>query len=159
MRTTGDRGNQAVSLKAQIQEDVKDAMRAREKERLGALRLISAAIKQIEVDTREDLDDAGVTAVLDKMAKQRRESLEQYEKAGRDDLAATERFELDLIAAYLPEPLNDAELSALIDAAIADTGAAGMQDMGKVMGILKPQVQGRADMKALSGQVRGRLNA
>lgn len=148
-----------MSLKAQIQEDVKTAMRSRDRERTGALRLVSAAIKQIEVDTREELDDAGVTAVLDKMAKQRRESLEQFEKAGREDLAAKERYELDVIARYLPEPLSDAELSALIDTAIADTGASGMPDMGKVMGVLKPQVQGRADMKALSGQVRERLNA
>ncbi|MEM1412227.1 MAG: GatB/YqeY domain-containing protein [Pseudomonadota bacterium] len=148
-----------MALKDQIQEDVKNAMRARDKERIGALRLISAAIKQIEVDTREDLDDAGVVTVLDKMAKQRRESLEQYEKAGREDLAEKERFELSVIADYLPEPLGEGEITALIDAAIAETGAAGMQDMGKVMGVLKPQVQGRADMKALSGQVRGRLNA
>ena len=155
----GLRGEPSMALKAQIQEDVKNAMRARDKDRIGALRLISAAIKQIEVDTREELDDAGVTAVLDKMVKQRRDSLEQFEKAGRDDLAAKERFELEIISAYLPEPLSEAELTALIDAAIADTGAAGMQDMGKVMGVLKPQVQGRADMKALSGQVRGRLNA
>ena len=148
-----------MTLKSQIQEDVKNAMRARDKERLGALRLLSAAIKQIEVDTREELDDAGVLAVLDKMSKQRRESLEQYEKAGREDLAAKERFELEVIANYLPEPLSDAEVQALVDQAIASTGAAGMQDMGKVMGQLKPQVQGRADMKALSGLVRERLNA
>jgi uncharacterized protein YqeY len=148
-----------VTLKTQIQDDVKDAMRARDKERIGALRLLSAAIKQIEVDTREDLDDAGVLAVLDKMSKQRRESLEQYEKAGREDLANQERFELEVIANYLPEPLSDAEIAALVDQAIADTGASGMQDMGKVMGQLKPQVQGRADMKALSGLVRERLNA
>lgn len=148
-----------MTLKTQIQDDVKDAMRARDKERLGALRLLSAAIKQIEVDTREELDDAGVLAVLDKMSKQRRESLEQYEKAGRDDLAAKERFELEVIAHYLPEPLSSDEIAALVDEAIASTGAAGMQDMGKVMGQLKPQVQGRADMKALSGLVRERLNA
>jgi uncharacterized protein YqeY len=148
-----------MTLKSQIQDDVKDAMRARDKERLGALRLLSAAIKQIEVDTRDDLDDAGVLAVLDKMSKQRRESLEQYEKAGREDLAAKERFELEVIANYLPEPLSDAEIAALIDEAITGTGAAGVQDMGKVMGQLKPQVQGRADMKALSGLVRERLNA
>ncbi|MEE4174699.1 MAG: GatB/YqeY domain-containing protein [Xanthomonadales bacterium] len=148
-----------MTLKTQIQDDVKDAMRARDKERIGALRLLSAAIKQIEVDTREDLDDAGVLAVLDKMSKQRRESLEQYEKAGREDLANQERFELEVIANYLPEPLSDAEIAALVDQAIADTGASGMQDMGKVMGQLKPQVQGRADMKALSGLVRERLNA
>ena len=148
-----------MTLKTQIQDDVKDAMRARDKERIAALRLLSAAIKQIEVDTREDLDDAGVLAVLDKMAKQRRESLEQFESAGREDLANRERFELEVIANYLPEPLSDAEIVALVDEAIASTGAAGMQDMGKVMGQLKPQVQGRADMKALSGLVRERLNA
>ncbi len=148
-----------MTLKTQIQDDVKDAMRARDKERIGALRLLSAAIKQIEVDTREELDDAGVLAVLDKMTKQRRESLEQYEKAGREDLAAKERFELEVIANYLPEPLSSDEIAALVDEAIASTGAAGMQDMGKVMGQLKPQVQGRADMKALSGLVRERLNA
>ena len=148
-----------MTLKTQIQDDVKDAMRARDRERIGALRLVSAAIKQIEVDTREELDDAGVLAVLDKMSKQRRESLEQYEKAGREDLAAQERFELEVLAAYLPEPLSDAEIEALVDEAIHRTGAAGMQDMGKVMVQLKPQVQGRADMKALSGLVRERLNA
>lgn len=148
-----------MTLKTQIQDDVKDAMRARDKERIAALRLLSAAIKQIEVDTREDLDDAGVLAVLDKMSKQRRESLEQFESAGREDLANRERFELEVIANYLPEPLSDAEIVALVDEAIASTGAAGMQDMGKVMGQLKPQVQGRADMKALSGLVRERLNA
>jgi uncharacterized protein YqeY len=148
-----------MTLKTQIQDDVKDAMRARDRERLGALRLLSAAIKQIEVDTREELDDAGVLAVLDKMSKQRRESLEQYEKAGREDLATKERFELEVLANYLPEPLSGDEIKALVDEAIASTGAAGMQDMGKVMGQLKPQVQGRADMKALSGLVRERLNA
>jgi len=147
-----------MSLKERIQEDVKQAMRARDKERIGTLRMVSAAIKQVEVDTREDLDDAGVTAVLDKMAKQRRESLEQYEKAGRDDLAAQERYELEVLADYLPEPLSEAELDALVGEAISATGAEGMQDMGKVMGVLKPQVQGRADMKALSGVVRARLS-
>jgi uncharacterized protein YqeY len=148
-----------VSLKARIQEDVKQAMRARDRERVSALRMVSAAIKQVEVDSRSELDDAGVTTVLDKMAKQRRESLEQYEKAGRDDLAQQERYELDLLADYLPEPLDDAEIERLIDEAISATGASGMQDMGKVMGMLKPAVQGRADMKALSGLVRARLNA
>ncbi len=149
----------SMTLKARIQDDVKQAMRARDKERIGTLRLVSAAIKQVEVDTREELDDAGVTAVLDKMAKQRRESLEQYEKAGRDDLAAQERYELGVLADYLPEPLDDAELARLMDEAIAATGAEGMQDMGAVMGFLKPKVQGRADMKALSGAVRARLGA
>jgi len=148
-----------MSLKATIQEDVKSAMRARDKARLGVLRLISAAIKQKEVDDRVDLDDAGVLAVLDKMAKQRRESLEQYSKAGRQDLADQEQFELDLIATYLPEPLGEDELARLIDQVIVDTGASGMRDMGAVMGALKPQVQGRADMKAVSAAVRDRLNS
>lgn len=134
-------------------------MRARDRDRISALRMVSAAIKQVEVDTRAELDDAGVTAVIDKMAKQRRESLEQYEKAGRDDLAAQERFELELLADYLPEPLTDAEIARLVDEAVDAVGATGMQDMGKVMGLLKPQVQGRTDMKALSGLVRERLNA
>ena len=120
---------------------------------------MAAAIKQIEVDSRSELDDAGVTAVLDKMAKQRRESLEQYEKAGRDDLAEQERFELALLSDYLPEPLGEEELAALIDAAIAESGASSMRDMGQVMGLLKDQVAGRADMKAVSGTVRARLNA
>lgn len=134
-------------------------MRARDRDRISALRMVSAAIKQVEVDSRAELDDAGVTAVIDKMAKQRRESLEQYEKAGREDLAAQERFELELLADYLPEPLSDAEIARLVDEAVEATGATGMQDMGKVMGLLKPQVQGRTDMKALSGLVRERLNA
>jgi uncharacterized protein YqeY len=147
-----------MSLKTQIQEDVKNAMRARDKGRLGVLRLISAAIKQIEVDERSELDEAGVISVLDKMAKQRRESLEQYVNAGRDDLAEQERFELGILADYLPEPIGESELERLIDQAIADSGAANMRDMGKVMGLLKPQVQGRADMKAVSGAVRARLD-
>ena len=147
-----------MSLKTKIQEDVKDAMRARDKARIGTLRMVSAAIKQVEVDTRSEMDDDAVALVLDKMAKQRRESLEQYESAGRDDLAEQERYELGVLADYLPEPLEAAELERLIDEAIASTEAAGMQDMGKVMGVLKPQVQGRADMKALSGAVRARLN-
>ena len=148
-----------MSLKSRISEDVKQAMRARERARLGALRLITAAIKQKEVDERVDLDDTGVLAVLDKMAKQRRESLAQYEQAGRQDLADQERFELDLIAGYLPEPLAGDELARLIDEAVAATGAESMRDMGRVMGQLRDQVQGRADMKAVSAAVRDRLNA
>lgn len=148
-----------MSLKEKILEDVKNAMRARDKERTGVLRLVTAAIKQVEVDSRSELDDEAVVIVLDKMAKQRRESLEQYESAGRDDLAAQERYELEVLADYLPEPLDEAELERLVKEAISSTGASGMQDMGKVMGVLKPQVQGRADMKALSGAVRARLNA
>ena len=147
----------AMSLKARIQEDVKQAMKAREKERLAVLRLITAAIKQIEVDQRVELDDEAVTAVLDKMVKQRRESLAQYQQAGRDDLARQEQYELDLIATYLPEPLSAQQLDQIINETIALTGAGSAQDMGKVMGLLKPLVQGRADMKAVSATVRSRL--
>lgn len=148
-----------MSLRNRIQEDVKDAMRAREKDRLAVLRLVTAAIKQKEVDERIEMDDPAVLAVLDKMAKQRRESLEQYEKHGREDLAKQERFELELLKDYLPEPLSEDALSELISAAIAETGASGMKDMGAVMGQLREQVQGRADMKAVSNAVRSRLTA
>lgn len=146
-----------MSLKARIQEDVKLAMKAREKERLAVLRLITAAIKQIEVDQRVELDDEAVTVVLDKMVKQRRESLAQYQQAGRDDLARQEQYELDLIATYLPEPLSAEQLDQIINETIALTSASSAQDMGKVMGMLKPMVQGRADMKAVSATVRSRL--
>jgi uncharacterized protein len=145
------------TLKGQIQEDVKSAMRARDQRRLTALRLITAAIKQVEVDQRIEMDDTGVLAVLDKMVKQRRDSLEQYQSAGRDDLAAQEKFELDLIANYLPEALSGEELSALIKQAIIDTGASSMRDMGSVMNKLRDKVQGRADMKAVSTAVKEQL--
>jgi uncharacterized protein YqeY len=148
-----------MPLKSRIQDDVKEAMRARDRERLGVLRLITAAIKQKEVDERVELDDTAVLAVLDKMAKQRRESLEQYQSAGRDDLAKQERFELELIAGYLPEPLDAAELEGLIRAAVEAAGAASMRDMGAVMARLRDQVQGRADMKAVSGAVKEILSA
>lgn len=148
-----------MSLKARIQEDVKNAMRAHERERLAVLRLVSAAIKQKEVDERIELDDAQVLAVLDKMVKQRRESLEQYRGAGREDLAAQEAFELDLIQTYLPEPLGEDELAALIRATIAEVGASGIRDMGAVMNALREQVQGRADMKAVSQAVKNQLMA
>ncbi|MDX1460889.1 MAG: GatB/YqeY domain-containing protein [Xanthomonadales bacterium] len=147
-----------MTLKQQIQEDVKQAMRARERQRLAVLRMISAAIKQKEVDERIELDDAAVLAVLDKMGKQRRESLEQYERAGREDLAAQERFELNVLGGYLPEPLSDDELARLIDEAIAASGAESVRDMGSVMGALKAKVQGRADMKSVSAAVRNRLS-
>ena len=147
-----------MSLKNRIQEDVKDAMRARDRLRLPVLRLITAAIKQKEVDDRVEMDDTAVLVVLDKMAKQRRESLEQYEKAEREDLAQQERFELELLKDYLPEQLAEEELAALITQAIADTGASSMRDMGAVMGLLKDQVQGRADMKAVSNTVRASLS-
>jgi uncharacterized protein YqeY len=146
-----------MSLKAHIQDQVKDAMRARDKERLPVLRLITAAIKQIEVDQRIELDDTAVLAVLDKMAKQRRESLEQYEKAGREDLAIQERYELELLKDFLPEQLGEEELAEMIAGAISDTGASSMRDMGAVMAQLKEKVQGRADMKAVSNAVRSSL--
>jgi uncharacterized protein YqeY len=148
-----------MSLKARIQEDIKTAMRAHERERLAVLRLVSAAIKQKEVDERIELDDSQVLAVLDKMVKQRRESLEQYEKAGREDLAATERYELGLIGEYLPEALGGDELAELIQAVIAETGASSIRDMGAVMNALRSQVQGRADMKAVSQAVKTQLTS
>jgi uncharacterized protein YqeY len=148
----------AMSLKSRIQDDIKTAMRARERERLGCLRLITAAIKQKEVDERVELDDAAVLAVLDKMVKQRRESLEQYESAGRSDLAEQERWELELISTYLPEQLGADELNTLIGEAVESAGATSMRDMGAVMAKLRPQVQGRADMKAVSTAVREMLN-
>lgn len=148
-----------MTLKAKIQEDVKTAMRARDQKRLTALRLITAAIKQIEVDKRIELDDQAVLGVLDKMVKQRRESLDQYQSAGRDDLAAQEQYELDLLAPYLPEPLSDDEIAALIKQAVADTGASSIRDMGAVMNKLRGDVQGRADMKAVSSAVKAQLSA
>jgi uncharacterized protein YqeY len=148
----------ASELKQRIQTDVTAAMRAKDKARLSALRLVTAAIKQVEVDSRSELDDAGVLSVLEKMLKQRRDSLEQYESAGRTDLADQERFEIDIIEAYMPEALPAEELEALIDAAIAETGAASMRDMGKVMGVLKSRVQGRADMGAVSATVKQKLS-
>ncbi|MEX0421600.1 GatB/YqeY domain-containing protein [Spiribacter pallidus] len=144
-------------LKTAIADAVKTAMKAGEKDRLSTLRMVSAAIKQKEVDERRSLEDADVLAILDKMVKQRRESLEQYESAGRDDLASAERAEIALIGEFLPQPLTDAEIDALIDAAIDETGAESVRDMGKVMGIIKPKAQGRADMGAVSGRVKVKL--
>ena len=146
-----------MTLKVQILDDVKSAMRARDQKRLTALRLITAAIKQIEVDKRIEVDDQIVLSILDKMVKQRRESLEQYESAGRDDLASQEKFELELISVYLPEALSDAEVAELISKAIADTGASSIRDMGAVMNKLRADVQGRADMKAVSSAVKEQL--
>jgi uncharacterized protein YqeY len=148
-----------MSLKTRILDDVKTAMRSHDRERLAALRMVTAAIKQREVDERIELDDDDVLLVLDKMCKQRRESLEQYNKAGRDDLAAQESFELELIQTYLPEQLDDTEIAALIDSAVEATGAESIRDMGAVMGSLRSQVQGRADMKQVSAAVRNRLGA
>jgi uncharacterized protein YqeY len=145
------------SLKTRIQEDMKTAMRQRDKVRLGAVRLILAAVKQREVDSRQDLDDPQIIAVLDKMLKQRRESLVQFSKAGRDDLVAQEQFEVDLIKTYMPEELSGEEIESHISAAITATGATGMRDMGKVMGELKSQLMGRADMAVVSREVKARL--
>lgn len=146
------------SLTQRITEDIRTAMRAKDKARLGVLRLISAAIKQREVDERITLDEAQVIAVLDKMAKQRRESLDQYRSAGREDLAQQEEFELNVLRDYLPQPLSESELEQLIDSAVQSTGAASIKDMGQVMGVLRPQVQGRADMSAVSARIKARLN-
>jgi hypothetical protein len=146
-----------MSIKDRIQQDMKDAMRAKEKVRLGTIRLILAAIKQREVDERIELDDTQVIAVLDKMAKQRRESISQFEQAGRDDLIAQENAELGIILPYLPEALGEDELNALIEAAMEATGASSIKDMGKVMGQLKPKIQGRADMGAVSALIKSRL--
>jgi uncharacterized protein YqeY len=136
---------------------MKAAMRAKDKARLGAIRLILAAIKQREVDERIELDDTQVIVVLDKMTKQRRESISQFEKAGRDDLIAQENAELAIIQPYLPAALGEDELNALIESALQTTGATSIKDMGKVMGLLKPKIQGRADMGAVSALIKSRL--
>lgn len=146
-----------MSLKAQITDDMKAAMKAGEKDRLATIRLILAALKQKEVDDHVELDDAMILQILDKMVKQRRDSIQQYQNAGRPELADKEQAEIDIIQTYLPEQLSDDEISAMIDAAIADTGASSMKDMGKLMGVLKPKLQGRADMGAVSGLIKARL--
>ncbi|WP_020406115.1 GatB/YqeY domain-containing protein [Hahella ganghwensis] len=146
-----------MSLKDQITESMKSAMRNKEKERLSAIRLILAEVKRVEVDERIEVDDARILAILDKMSKQRKDSITQFKDAGRDDLVAVEQNELDVIAEFLPEALSEDELKAIIEKAIADSGAGSMQDMGKVMGLVKPQVQGRADMGAISQMVKAAL--
>ena len=146
-----------MSLKTQLTEDMKAAMKSGEKDRLGVIRLINAAIKQKEVDERIEMTDALVLAVLEKMVKQRKDSISQYEAAGREDLAAIERYELGVIDAYLPAKLGEAEVLAAIDAAITDTGAAGAADMGKLMAVLKPKLAGQADMGEVSKLVKQRL--
>ena len=144
-------------LKAQINEAMKVAMRAKEKERLGTIRLVLAEIKKVEVDERIDPDDVRVTSILDKMVKQRRDSIKQFTDAGRDELAAKEQTEIEVIQEFLPQPLSKEEVASLIEEAIASTGAASMQDMGKVMGLLKPQMAGKADMGKVSGLIKQRL--
>lgn len=146
-----------MSLKEQITEAMKEAMRAKDKARLGVIRLILAAVKQQEVDTRLEQDDVAVLAVLDKMVKQRRESIRQYTDAGRTELADQEQFEIGVIQAYLPQPLSDDELQALIAEAIAATGAVSAKEMGKVVAWVKPKAQGRADMGKVSGLIKASL--
>ena len=144
-------------LKQQITDAMKAAMKGGEKARLGVIRLMLAAVKQREVDERIELDDAQVLAVLDKMVKQRRDSIQQYQDAGRDELAAAEAAEIEVIQDFLPAELGDDEIAGIIDAAISETGAEGMRDMGKVMAIVKPKVQGRADVGKVSGLVKQKL--
>lgn len=148
-----------MALIDELKNAQKDAMRAKEKLKLGTIRMALAAIKQKEIDEQTTLDDTAVLAILTKMVKQRLDAAAQYDQAGRDDLATTERDEITVLESFLPQPLTDDEVSALIDEAMTATGAAGMQDMGKVMGYLKPKVQGRTDMGALSGKIKAKLNA
>lgn len=145
------------SLKSQIADEMKVAMRAKDKVRLGTIRLMLAEIKRIEVDERIELDDDRVLAVLDKMIKQRKDSITQYQAAERPELAEKEQQETEVIKTFLPQPLSDVEIDAIIEAAIAATDASGMQAMGQVMAIIKPQLQGRADMGAVSGKVKAKL--
>ncbi len=147
----------ASALKEKIVSDMKSAMRARDKQRLGAIRLALAEIKRIEVDERIELDDARVLGVLDKMAKQRRESATQYLKAERQDLVDQENFEIAVLQEYMPEPLDDAAIEQFLEESIAETGASSMKEMGLLMAALKPKVQGRVDMGALSQKVKARL--
>jgi uncharacterized protein YqeY len=147
----------ANALPLRIREDMKLAMKAKEKEKLGVIRLMLAAIKQREVDERIELDDAQVLQLLDKMVKQRRDSIEAFDKANRDDLSVIEQAEILIIQEYLPQQLTESEIDQLIESAVAETGAQGMKDMGKVMGILRPQLQGRADLGAASQKIKAKL--
>ncbi len=148
-----------MSLKNRITEDMKSAMRARETAQLGAIRLLLAAIKQKEVDLRTEQDDAAIISVIEKMLKQRRDSIEQFQAAGRQDLVDAEKFEVEVLAAYMPQALSAAELDAIVAAAVAQSGATGMQEMGKVMAIVKPQIAGRADMAQVSTLIKAKLSA
>ena len=146
-----------MALREHLSEEMKAAMRSRDKDRLGAIRLILAAIKQREVDERIELDDSAVISVLDKMLKQRRDSLQQYQDAGRDDLAAREAFEIEVIGDYMPAALSEAEIDAAVEAALHEVGASSMKEMGQVMKLLTAQLQGRADMAAVSARIKARL--
>ena len=145
-------------IKLQIEAEVKAAMRARYKQRLGVLRLVMSEFKKIEVDERIELDDSRVLAILDKMTKQRKDSLTQFEAAGRDDLVAQESFELDLLREFMPQPLSSQEVTAVIEDTISEAGATSIKDMGKVMGLLKARVQGRADMGEIGALVKAQLS-
>ena len=147
------------TLKPQLVADMKSSMKSGDKQRLGVVRLILAAVKQIEGDERIELDDTRLLTVLDKMAKQRRESISHYSNAGRDDLVAIEQAEIEIIQEYLPAALSEAEINDLVEQSIASTGAASIRDMGKLMGVLKPQLQGRADMGKVSQLIKSRLSA
>lgn len=149
----------ASSLKQGLTDAMKTAMKGGDKKRLGVIRLVLAAIKQVEVDERIELEDERILAVLDKMVKQRRESISQYKDAGRNDLVEVEEYEITVLQDYLPEPLSENEITQMIEKAIADTGASSIKDMGKVMGILKPQMQGRADMGPVSGKIKAQLTS
>jgi hypothetical protein len=146
-----------MSLKARVTDDMKDAMRAKDTARLGTIRLLLAAIKQKEVDERIELDDATISSIVEKLIKQRKDSISQFQTAGRDDLVAVEQAELVVLQAYLPEQLSGAEVEAAVIAAIAESGAASAKDMGKVMGLLKPRLAGRADMGQVSTLIKARL--
>jgi uncharacterized protein YqeY len=147
-----------MTLKERITEDMKAAMRARDSARLSAIRLLLAAMKQKEVDERIELDDAAVTAIIEKLLKQRKDSASQYEAANRMDLANQEKFEIGVLMAYMPQPFSAEEVAVLVKQAVAETGAAGAKDMGKVMAWLKPRLAGRADMTGVSGLVKAALN-
>jgi len=144
-------------LKQQLTAAMKDAMRARDKARLGTIRMALSEVKRVEVDERIDPDDPRVLAILEKMIKQRRDAARQFDDAGRDDLASTERAEIEVLESFMPSPLSEAEIDVIISQAITDSGASGMQDMGKVMNAVRPQVAGRADMAVISAQVKQRL--
>lgn len=146
-----------MSLKAQISEDMKNAMRAKDSARLGTIRLLQAAIKQREVDERIELDDGSVIAVIEKMLKQRRDSIAAYESANRNDLADVEKFEVSILQTYLPQQLTEDEIKGILEKVVAETGAAGIKDMSKVMAAIKPLVAGRADMGKISGLIKTRL--
>ena len=147
------------ALKTNLQDAMKAAMKAGEKERLGVIRLINSALKQVEVDERIELDDTRIIGIMDKMVKQRRESIAQFDKAGRDDLSSVEKAEIEVIQTFLPQALSEEEIEAIINEAISKTGAESIKDMGKVMGIVRPQVVGRGDVGAISGKIKTLLSA